>query len=188
MPVQSSESQRIELDDEGSKVGRAGEGGNEEAAREGEKEDRAREEVRETITDLNRLTVDWIHSIKPQAYPQQRQHWSLAPKFLPRILSALAVSGRRAAPGRRTWPTTRRRRRWASARRQILRWYSALVIYPFVIQFVRETGITGGDDTKIGFYAGILESAFCMAESWTVLQFGRLSDIYGRSYCLRPWD
>ncbi|KAJ7616005.1 major facilitator superfamily multidrug-resistance, DHA1 sub-family [Roridomyces roridus] len=57
---------------------------------------------------------------------------------------------------------------------------TALVIYPFVIQFVRETGVTGGDDTKIGFYAGLLESCFFMAESLTVFQFGRLSDIYGR--------
>ncbi|KAJ6570067.1 major facilitator superfamily multidrug-resistance, DHA1 sub-family [Mycena vulgaris] len=56
----------------------------------------------------------------------------------------------------------------------------ALVIYPFVIQFVRDTGITGGEETKTGFYAGILESAFFMAESLTALQFGRLSDFYGR--------
>jgi hypothetical protein len=33
---------------------------------------------------------------------------------------------------------------------------SALVIYPFVIQFVRDTGITGGEEAKTGFYAGIL--------------------------------
>ncbi|KAF7369821.1 MFS domain-containing protein [Mycena venus] len=57
---------------------------------------------------------------------------------------------------------------------------AALVIYPFVIQFVRDTGITGGEETKTGFYAGLLESAFFLAESLTVFQFGRLSDIYGR--------
>ncbi|KAJ7186215.1 major facilitator superfamily multidrug-resistance, DHA1 sub-family [Mycena pura] len=57
---------------------------------------------------------------------------------------------------------------------------TALVIYPFVVQFVRDTGITGGDEAKTGFYAGLLESAFFMAESLTVFQFGRLSDIYGR--------
>ncbi|KAJ7062691.1 major facilitator superfamily multidrug-resistance, DHA1 sub-family [Mycena amicta] len=57
---------------------------------------------------------------------------------------------------------------------------TALVIYPFVVQFVRETGVTGGDETKVGFYAGILESSFFLAESLTVFQFGRLSDIYGR--------
>ncbi|KAJ7352343.1 major facilitator superfamily domain-containing protein [Mycena albidolilacea] len=57
---------------------------------------------------------------------------------------------------------------------------TALVIYPFVVQLVRDTGVTGGEETKTGFYAGILESAFFLAESLTVFQFGRLSDIYGR--------
>ncbi|KAJ6577020.1 major facilitator superfamily multidrug-resistance, DHA1 sub-family [Mycena vulgaris] len=57
---------------------------------------------------------------------------------------------------------------------------TGLVIYPFVVQFVRDTGITGGDEAKTGFYAGLLESAFFLAESLTVFQFGRLSDIYGR--------
>ncbi|KAK7032778.1 MFS domain-containing protein [Favolaschia claudopus] len=57
---------------------------------------------------------------------------------------------------------------------------TALVIYPFVVQFVRDLGITGGDETKIGFYAGLLESVFFLAESLTVYMFGRLSDIYGR--------
>ncbi|KAJ7672189.1 major facilitator superfamily domain-containing protein [Mycena polygramma] len=57
---------------------------------------------------------------------------------------------------------------------------TALVIYPFVIQFVRDTGITRGEEAKTGFYAGLLESAFFLAESLTVFHFGRLSDIYGR--------
>ena len=33
---------------------------------------------------------------------------------------------------------------------------TALVIYPFVNQFVRETGITKGDERKTGYYAGII--------------------------------
>ncbi|KAJ7159094.1 major facilitator superfamily multidrug-resistance, DHA1 sub-family [Mycena crocata] len=57
---------------------------------------------------------------------------------------------------------------------------TGLAIYPFVVQFVRDTGITGGDETKTGFYAGLLESTFFLAESLTVFQFGRLSDRYGR--------
>ncbi|KAJ7354091.1 major facilitator superfamily domain-containing protein [Mycena albidolilacea] len=73
---------------------------------------------------------------------------------------------------------------------------TALVIYPFVVQFVRETGITGGDETKTGFYAGMLasplqfspfpvfsdfqESSFFLAECLTMYQLGRVSDIYGR--------
>ena len=35
---------------------------------------------------------------------------------------------------------------------------TATVIYPFVNQFVRETGITGGDETKTGYYGGIVVS------------------------------
>ncbi|KAJ7249141.1 major facilitator superfamily domain-containing protein [Mycena haematopus] len=57
---------------------------------------------------------------------------------------------------------------------------TGLVIYPFVVQFVRDTGITGGDQAKTGFYAGMLESSFFLAEALTVYQFGRLSDVYGR--------
>jgi hypothetical protein len=33
---------------------------------------------------------------------------------------------------------------------------TGLVIYPFINQFVRETGITRGDDRKTGHYAGII--------------------------------
>ena len=35
---------------------------------------------------------------------------------------------------------------------------TATVIYPFVNQLVRETGITGGDEAKTGYYAGIVVS------------------------------
>ena len=33
---------------------------------------------------------------------------------------------------------------------------TGLVIYPFINQFVRETGITNGDERKTGYYAGII--------------------------------
>ena len=33
---------------------------------------------------------------------------------------------------------------------------TGLVIYPFVNQFVRETGVTQGDERKTGYYAGII--------------------------------
>lgn len=33
---------------------------------------------------------------------------------------------------------------------------AATVIYPFIAQFVRETDITGGDEKKTGYYAGII--------------------------------
>jgi len=37
---------------------------------------------------------------------------------------------------------------------------TATVVYPFVNQFVRDTGITGGDERKTGYYAGIIASQF----------------------------
>ena len=33
---------------------------------------------------------------------------------------------------------------------------TGIVIYPFINQFVRETGITQGDERKTGYYAGII--------------------------------
>ena len=33
---------------------------------------------------------------------------------------------------------------------------TAMVIFPFINQFVRETGITQGDERKTGHYAGII--------------------------------
>ncbi|KAJ7036843.1 major facilitator superfamily domain-containing protein [Mycena alexandri] len=57
---------------------------------------------------------------------------------------------------------------------------SALVIYPFIIQFVRDTDVTGGDETKTGNYRVRQESVFFLAACLTVVYFGRLSDRYGR--------
>ncbi|KAG5642303.1 hypothetical protein DXG03_003023 [Asterophora parasitica] len=57
---------------------------------------------------------------------------------------------------------------------------TAMVIYPFINQFVRDTGITGGDERKTGYYAGVIESVFFFAEALTAFQWGRMSDKYGR--------
>ena len=39
---------------------------------------------------------------------------------------------------------------------------TAAVIYPFINQFVRATGVTGGDEQKTGYYAGmIVRTLFC---------------------------
>ncbi|CAE6425043.1 unnamed protein product [Rhizoctonia solani] len=54
------------------------------------------------------------------------------------------------------------------------------VIYPFVAQLVNESGITGGDGSKIGYYAGMIESIFFLTESMFTLQYGRISDRIGR--------
>ena len=35
---------------------------------------------------------------------------------------------------------------------------TASVIYPFIVQLVRDTGITGGNEAKTGYYAGFIVS------------------------------
>ncbi|KAG7444819.1 MFS general substrate transporter [Guyanagaster necrorhizus] len=57
---------------------------------------------------------------------------------------------------------------------------TATVIFPFAPEFIRRTGITGGDETKTGYYAGLIESAFFLAECLSVFHWGRLSDRVGR--------
>ncbi|KAJ7746311.1 major facilitator superfamily domain-containing protein [Mycena metata] len=52
-------------------------------------------------------------------------------------------------------------------------------IYPYINQLVSELDITGGDEKKVGYYAG-LESLFFVTESMTVLQWSRASDRIGR--------
>ncbi|KZP22946.1 MFS general substrate transporter [Athelia psychrophila] len=66
------------------------------------------------------------------------------------------------------------------------------VIYPFVVSLVNETGITGGDQAKTGYYAGIIasclsetllrceESVFFASEGLTAFAWGRASDVIGR--------
>ncbi|KAE9409480.1 MFS general substrate transporter [Gymnopus androsaceus JB14] len=63
---------------------------------------------------------------------------------------------------------------------QITEPITAEVIYPFIIGAVRSTGITHGDEKKTGYYAGVIESIFFLAECLTVFYWGRLSDIHGR--------
>ncbi|KAI0366294.1 MFS general substrate transporter [Pilatotrama ljubarskyi] len=57
---------------------------------------------------------------------------------------------------------------------------TSTVIYPFVNQLVRETGVTGGDERKTGYFAGLIESCFYAVEAICVLQWGRASDRIGR--------
>ncbi|KAI6023477.1 major facilitator superfamily domain-containing protein [Pisolithus marmoratus] len=57
---------------------------------------------------------------------------------------------------------------------------SAHCIFPFINQLIRELGITGGDDRKIGYYAGVIESLFYVTQALTILHWSRLSDHIGR--------
>ncbi|KAJ8688846.1 hypothetical protein PTI98_013591 [Pleurotus ostreatus] len=82
----------------------------------------------------------------------------------------------------------------ADARRTPLPWFqfsivlflqlaeplTSSIIYPFVPQLVREIGVTGGDEAKVGYYVGLLESLFFVTEALTVLHWSRLSDRIGR--------
>ncbi|KAI9574045.1 MFS general substrate transporter [Boletus coccyginus] len=57
---------------------------------------------------------------------------------------------------------------------------SSLYIIPFINQLIGELGITRGDDRKIGYYAGLIESLFFVAQAITTWQWSRLSDFIGR--------
>ncbi|KAF9259466.1 MFS general substrate transporter [Marasmius fiardii PR-910] len=54
------------------------------------------------------------------------------------------------------------------------------VIYPFIAQLIRSTGITRGDEAKVGYYAGTIESIFFISESALCSFWGRASDKFGR--------
>ncbi|KDQ06794.1 hypothetical protein BOTBODRAFT_234812 [Botryobasidium botryosum FD-172 SS1] len=58
--------------------------------------------------------------------------------------------------------------------------FSSTVIYPFINQLISDIGITGGDEKRIGYYAGLVESLFYLTECMCILQWGRLSDKLGR--------
>ncbi|KAF5364815.1 hypothetical protein D9758_009278 [Tetrapyrgos nigripes] len=57
---------------------------------------------------------------------------------------------------------------------------TATVIYPFIPEFIRKTGITGGDEKKTGYYAGVVESCFFISEALVCFYWGRASDLIGR--------
>ncbi|KAJ2926063.1 hypothetical protein H1R20_g11032, partial [Candolleomyces eurysporus] len=62
---------------------------------------------------------------------------------------------------------------------------TATVIYPFVNQFVRETGITGGDETKTGYYAGIVEEKYVGVSKSVLAEITDSTNI-GDAYALSP--
>lgn len=54
------------------------------------------------------------------------------------------------------------------------------VIYPFAPQMIRDLGVTNGDESKVGYYVGIMQSLFFLTQALTVLHWSRLSDRVGR--------
>ncbi|KAG2128569.1 MFS general substrate transporter [Suillus clintonianus] len=63
---------------------------------------------------------------------------------------------------------------------QLVEPIASMSIFPYINQLIRELGITGGDDAAVGYYAGIIESLFFIAQTLTVLRWSRLSDRIGR--------
>ncbi|KAF9441801.1 major facilitator superfamily multidrug-resistance, DHA1 sub-family [Macrolepiota fuliginosa MF-IS2] len=57
---------------------------------------------------------------------------------------------------------------------------TAQVIYPFAPQLIRDLGITNGNESKVGYYVGIMQSLFFFTQACTVLHWSRLSDRVGR--------
>ncbi|KAH9059729.1 MFS general substrate transporter [Lactarius vividus] len=57
---------------------------------------------------------------------------------------------------------------------------TSLSISPYINQLVRELPVVGGDERKVGYYAGLIVSLYFAAEAVTVLQWSRLSDYIGR--------
>ncbi|KAH9928662.1 MFS general substrate transporter [Fomitopsis serialis] len=54
------------------------------------------------------------------------------------------------------------------------------VISPFAPDLIRNIGITGGDEAKVGYYVGLMHSLFFATQALTVLHWSRLSDRVGR--------
>ncbi|KZS89258.1 MFS general substrate transporter [Sistotremastrum niveocremeum HHB9708] len=57
---------------------------------------------------------------------------------------------------------------------------SSMFLFPFINQLIFEYGISGGDQKRTGYYAGLVASSFFMAETASVFFWGRLSDRVGR--------
>lgn len=57
---------------------------------------------------------------------------------------------------------------------------ASMSIYPYINQLIREIDITGGDDASVGYYVGLIDSLFYLAQALTVLSWSRLSDRIGR--------
>ncbi|KAF8878517.1 major facilitator superfamily domain-containing protein [Infundibulicybe gibba] len=53
-------------------------------------------------------------------------------------------------------------------------------ISPYINELVGGLDITGGDERKVGYYAGLIQSLFFITEAIMVMQWSRLSDRVGR--------
>ncbi|KAH9926833.1 MFS general substrate transporter [Amylocystis lapponica] len=58
--------------------------------------------------------------------------------------------------------------------------FTSQVINPFAPDLIRNIGITGGDEAKVGYYVGMMQSLFFATQAVTVLHWSRISDHVGR--------
>ncbi|PFH48648.1 hypothetical protein AMATHDRAFT_76628 [Amanita thiersii Skay4041] len=54
------------------------------------------------------------------------------------------------------------------------------VIYPFSPELIRDIGVTHGNNKKVGYYVGMMQSTFFVIEALTVLHWSQISDNVGR--------
>ncbi|KAG2737162.1 MFS general substrate transporter [Suillus brevipes Sb2] len=57
---------------------------------------------------------------------------------------------------------------------------SSQTLAPFIPQLIRDIGVTHGDESQVGHYAGILQSSYFAAHVLTVFHWSQLSDQIGR--------
>ncbi|KAG1786377.1 major facilitator superfamily domain-containing protein [Suillus plorans] len=57
---------------------------------------------------------------------------------------------------------------------------SSRTLAPFIPQLIRDIGVTHGDESQVGHYAGILESSYYAAHTLTIFHWSQLSDHMGR--------
>ncbi|KAG1877910.1 MFS multidrug-resistance DHA1 sub-family [Suillus subalutaceus] len=51
---------------------------------------------------------------------------------------------------------------------------------PFIPQLIRDIGVIHGDESKVGYYVGILQSSYYAVHALTIFHWGQLSDHIGR--------
>ncbi|KAG2053000.1 MFS multidrug-resistance DHA1 sub-family [Suillus hirtellus] len=57
---------------------------------------------------------------------------------------------------------------------------SSRTLAPFIPQLIRDIGVTHGDESQVGHYAGILQSSYYAAHTLTIFYWSQLSDHIGR--------
>ncbi|KAG1725317.1 major facilitator superfamily domain-containing protein [Suillus lakei] len=58
--------------------------------------------------------------------------------------------------------------------------FSSQTLAPFIPQLIRDIGVTHGDESQVGHYAGILQSSYHATYALTIFHWSRLSDHIGR--------